>query len=137
MSSSRCHSESTSSCAIGKLTDKRKPYPLSWAEQNLLLSELEPHAADLALFMLNSGAREQEACKLEWDWDIAVPELDTSVFVVPAEFGGRDGTGGVKNGEDRLIVMNSVARSIIDGRRGKHKRIVFASPRVKDAPSTG
>lgn len=115
-------------------TDKRRPYPLSWAEQKLLLSELDADAAEVALFLLNSGVREQEACKLEWDWEVRVPELDANVFVVPADFGGRDGKAGVKNGEERLIVMNSVARTVIDGRRGKHERFVFASPRVKDAP---
>ncbi|NMG00977.1 hypothetical protein GPA27_26745 [Aromatoleum toluolicum] len=70
-------------------TDRRKPYPLSRAEQKLLLSELDADAAGVALYLLNSRVREQEACKLEWDWEVRVPELDANVFVV-ADFGGRD-----------------------------------------------
>lgn len=31
----------------------------------------------------------------------------------------------MKNREDRLIVLNAVARSVIDARRGVHKRFVF------------
>jgi hypothetical protein len=31
----------------------------------------------------------------------------------------------VKNGEERLVVLNRVARSVIDSRRGKHPDIVF------------
>ncbi|MBA1200430.1 hypothetical protein G7009_01255 [Pseudomonas capeferrum] len=58
------------------------------------------------------------ACR-EWrDWEIAVPELDTSVFLIPADFGGRHEKSGVKNREERLVVLNSVARSIIEKQRG-------------------
>jgi integrase len=32
----------------------------------------------------------------------------------------------VKNGTDRLIVLNSIARSVIERRRGVHDRFVFA-----------
>lgn len=96
----------------------RKPYPLSWDEQRRLFSELpaDPNA-QMALFKVNTGTREQEVCGLEWDWEIAVPELGTSIFVVPAEV--------VKNDEDRLVVLNAVAKSVIEARRGVHKRYVF------------
>lgn len=40
-------------------------------------------------------------------------------------FGGRNGSSGVKNKEDRVVVMNRVARSVIDAQRGKHKTFVF------------
>lgn len=110
-------------------TDKRKPYPLSWAEQKLLLSEMDGEIANIALFLANSGAREQEACKLQWDWEVTIPELDTSVFVVPSDFGGRSEKAGVKNGEERLVIMNSVARSVIEQQRGEHPVFVFPSPK--------
>lgn len=112
-------------------TDKRPPYPISWAEQKLLLSELDGEIAKIALFLLNSGAREQEPIKLQWDWEHKIPELETSVFVVPKDFGGRSEKAGVKNGEDHLIVMNSVARSVIESQRGKHPLYVFPSPKLK------
>ena len=53
--------------------------------------------------------------KLRWDWEIPVPELGTSVFLIPADFGGRHENAGVKNGDERLIVLNSVAKSVIEG----------------------
>lgn len=37
----------------------------------------------MALFALNTGVRQEELCGLRWDWEIAVPELETSVFILP------------------------------------------------------
>lgn len=55
-----------------------------------------------------------------------MPELETSVFLIPAEFGGRTEDSGVKNGEDRLVVLNQVAKSVVEGQRGKDDVYVFA-----------
>lgn len=106
-------------------SDQRKAYPLSWQEQKALISELPSHLAAMALFNVNTGCREQEICKLQWDWELEVPELNTSVFIVPSMFGGRNGKGGVKNKEDRVVVLNRVARSVIEAQRGKHSLYVF------------
>ena len=100
-----------------KVTDARKPYPLSWDEQTALFRELPMHLARMALFKVNSGCREQEVCSLRWDWEIEVPELETSVFLIPEER--------VKNGEERLVVLNRVSRSVIDSVRGGHPTYVF------------
>ena len=67
-------------------TDARKPYPLTWTEQRTLQQELPDHLANMMLFKINTGTREQEVCKLKWDWEVQVPELNTSVFLIPAEF---------------------------------------------------
>lgn len=99
------------------LTDSRSPYPLSWEEQALFFSMLPRHLEQMALFKVNTGTREQEVCQLRWEWEVDVPELNTSVFVIP---GSR-----VKNREDRLVVMNEVARSVIDSVRDKHETYVF------------
>ena len=107
------------------IADSRKPYPLSWDEQSRLLRELPDHLARMALFKVNTGTREQEVCQLRWDWEIEVPELGTSVFLIPVDFGGRTENSGVKNGEERLVVLNDVARSIIDSCRGQHPDRVF------------
>lgn len=101
-----------------KVTDARKPYPLSWDEQNKLFRELPNHLATIALFKVNTGCREQEVCRLRWDWEVEVPELSTSVFIVPGEV--------LKNSEDRLIVLNRTAKSVVDGQRGLHPRYVFS-----------
>lgn len=103
----------------------RKPYPLSWDEQSILFSEFPAHLQTMALFKVNTGCREQEVCKLRWDWEIPVPELNASVFLIPAGFGGRHEKAGVKNGDERLVVLNGVAKSIIDQQRGKSAEWVF------------
>jgi integrase len=103
----------------------RKPYPMSWTEQSILFGELPAHLQTMALFKVNTGCREQEVCKLRWDWEISVPELGTSVFLIPADFGGRHAKSGVKNGDERLVVLNNVAKSIIDQQRGLSKDWVF------------
>lgn len=113
---------------LTKLEEKkssRKPYPMSWEEQSILFGELPAHLQTMALFKVNTGCREQEVCKLRWDWEISVPELETSVFLIPADFGGRHARSGVKNGDERLVVLNSVARSIIEKQRGVNKDWVF------------
>lgn len=113
---------------LTKLEEKkssRKPYPMSWDEQSILFGELPAHLQTMALFKVNTGCREQEVCKLRWDWEISVPELETSVFLIPADFGGRHARSGVKNGDERLVVLNSVAMSIIEKQRGVSKEWVF------------
>ena len=100
-----------------KIEDSRPPYPLSWEEQARLFAELPEHLARMALFKVNTGTRDKEVCRLRWDWEVRVPELDTSVFVIP---GAR-----VKNGEERLVVLNRFASSVIAGVRGQHPEYVF------------
>ena len=99
------------------ISDQRKPYPLSWEEQDRLFRELPRHLADMALFAVNTGCRDSEICQLRWDWEVAVSELNTSVFIIPGEH--------VKNSEDRLVVVNRIAQSVIDAQRGKHRTHVF------------
>lgn len=113
---------------ITKLEEKktrRSPYPLSWDEQSILFAELPDHLRRMALYKVNSGSREQEVVKLRWDWEIPVPELKTSVFLIPADFGGRHESSGVKNGDERLVVLNNVAKSVIEGQRGLDPVWVF------------
>ncbi|MCU1760084.1 tyrosine-type recombinase/integrase [Pseudomonas sp. 14P_8.1_Bac3] len=113
---------------ISMLEEKRssrKPYPLSWEEQSMLFAEIPDHLLRMALYKVNTGSREQEVCKLRWDWEIRVPELETSVFLIPSGFGGRHEKAGVKNGDERLVVLNRVAMSVIDGQRGLHRDLVF------------
>jgi len=98
--------------------DKRQPYPLSWEEQARLLKELPPHLAEMALFAVNTGCRDGEICSLMWEWEVQVPAFNTSVFIVPGRY--------VKNGDDRLVVLNQVARSVVEARRGQHETHVFA-----------
>jgi integrase len=89
-----------------KVTDARQPYPLSWDEQVRLFQQLPAHVARMALFKVNTGCRDQEVCGLRWEWEVAVPELETTVFLIPGHK--------VKNGDERLVVLNRVARSVVD-----------------------
>ena len=100
-----------------EVDDARSPYPLSWEEQKYLLMSLPAHLGRMALFKVNTGTREQEVCQLRWDWEVEIPELGTSVFLVPAHL--------VKNKEDRLVVLNDVAKSIVEAQRGQHPSRVF------------
>ena len=78
---------------------------------------LPSHLQRMALFKVNTGTREQEVCGLRWEWEERVPTLGTSVFVIPGNH--------VKNKEDRVVVLNAVARSIVDGQRDQHPTWVF------------
>jgi len=98
-------------------TDKRRPYPLSWDEQTKLFKELPVHLAQMAMFAVNTGCRDGEICRLCWDWEAKVPELNTTVFIVPGQH--------VKNGDDRLVVLNQIALSVVDAQRGKNPTHVF------------
>jgi integrase len=104
----------------------RNPYPLSWEEQTRLFARLPQHLARMALVKVNTGLREQEVVQLRWAWEQRVPELDVTVFVIPARFGGRRRNSGVKNGEDRLVVLNETAKAVIDACRGEHPEFVFS-----------
>ena len=99
--------------------DKRTPYPLSMEEQRLLFSELTAHLSRMALFKVNTGTREHEVCGLRWSWEVRVPELDTSVFIIPRDH--------VKNGLERFVVLNRIAQSVIEGCRGEHEEFVFTT----------
>lgn len=96
---------------------KRQPYPLNWEEQERLLGELPEYLAQMALFAVNTGCRDQEVCSLRWDWEVAVPQLGTSVFIIPRTF--------VKNGDERLVVLNDFAKAAVDARRGTTPTHVF------------
>lgn len=67
--------------------------------------------------MLNTGLRDQELCQLSWDWEVDVPEIGGSVFVIPA--------AQAKNHEERVVMLNRVAREVVARQRGKHPSRVF------------
>jgi len=86
----------------------RKPYPLEWQEQSQLFAELPAHLERMALFDVNTGLRAAELYGLRWSWEIQVPELDTSVFMLPEDM--------TKNGEEWIVVLNRIARSVVADR---------------------
>lgn len=100
--------------AIG---EKRKPRPISWIEQTRLLNQLPGYLADMTLFALNTGMRDQEICSLKWEWEHRVTGLDAMVFVLPDEV--------TKNGRERIVPLNSTARSIVEQQRKSSEGFVF------------
>jgi len=97
---------------------QREPRPMSWHEQKRLLPALPAHLARMALFVLNTGVRDDVVCSLQWEWEIKVPQLGISVFEVPqAHVKGRR--------RSRVAVCNSVAQSIVESVRGQHETHVF------------
>lgn len=65
----------------------------------------------MALFTVNTGGCDGEICSLQWKWYVPVPELNTAVFIIPGD--------NVKNGDERLVVLNSIAFDIVNKQRGK------------------
>lgn len=98
-------------------TDAREPYPLSRDEQTKLFAALPEHLRMMCFFAVNTGLRNREVCGLRWDDEVEIPELKTSVFIIPKER--------IKNQQDRLVVLNRVARAVIDRVRGDHPVWVF------------
>ena len=94
-----------------------KPYPLSWKEQDKLFQALPKHLADAALYAVNTGCREQEVCQLRWDWEVDVPDMETSIFILPESI--------TKTSTERVVVLNTIAQRVIESRRGIHKEFVF------------
>ena len=97
--------------------DPRLPYPLSWEEQDRLFRRLPTHLARMALFAVNTGLRQSNVCGLQWTWEITVPEIARSVFVIPAE--------AFKTKRPHVVILNDVAWSIIKAQRGLHPIWVF------------
>ena len=71
----------------------------------------------MALFKVNTGTREKDLCYLSWQWEVPIAELGTSVFIIPEDW--------VKNGEERLLVLNRIAMSVIEKVRGEHPEYVL------------
>lgn len=96
--------------------DKRKPHPLSWEEQETLFKVLPPHLANMALFAVNTGCRDSEICGLRWEWEVRL-DTERTVFVIPG--------AAVKNRDDRLVILNDIAQSVIEQVRRQHSVYVF------------
>ncbi len=106
------------------LDDARKPRPISWSEQRKLLPLLPPHLQRMALFDLNTGARDDVVCNLRWEWEVYLEDFKCSVFIVPPRYvKGRKGW--------RPLICNRVAQSVIEEQRGKHPEFVFTYLRGK------
>jgi integrase len=108
---------------LDEAAQKREPYPLSWHEQAQLLPQLPSLNADMLEFTLNTGARDENVCGLRWDWEVKVPELKRSVFVIPPEH--------YKTNRKHVLILNDVATHIVERHRGRHNEFVFVYRRER------
>jgi len=99
------------------VTRVKKPYTLNWNEQKKFFAQLPAHLLAMATFSVNTGCRDQEVCGLRWDWECFIPELKTTLFVLPSE--------AAKNGQERIIILNTLAKEVIEKQRGQHDTFVF------------
>jgi hypothetical protein len=51
---------------LDEAAQKREPYPITWAEQAKLLMRLPAHLQDMVEFSVNTGARDENVCGLQW-----------------------------------------------------------------------
>jgi integrase len=102
---------------------RRPPYPITWVEQAELVKRLPAHLQRMVLFALNTGARDDNVCRLRWAWERPVPELNRSVFVIPAEE--------FKGQRAHVLILNDVAWRIVEECRDTHKEFVFVYRRER------
>jgi integrase len=74
-------------------------------------------SASLVLFAVKTGLRESNVCGLEWAWEVGVPEVGRSVFVIPPE--------AFKSKRAHVVVLNDAAWSIVQAQRGLDPTWVF------------
>jgi integrase len=96
----------------------RAPYPITWDEQDRLFQRLPARLARMALFAVHTGLRDSNVCRLEWAWEVPVPEVGRSVFVIPPE--------AFKAKRSHVVILNDVAWSIVQTQRGMDPIWVFA-----------
>ncbi len=105
-------------------TDKQTTRPIEYTEERELLKHLNDDWKDIWAFAVNSGLRDQAQANLRWNWEVELPTLNTTAFIIPREH--------LKYGKniqgDWLLVLNKTNRDIIERWRGKHKTYVFPSP---------
>jgi integrase len=90
---------------------KRKPRPITVAEQDRLMKGMPQYLMDMALFALHTGLRDQEICGLQWEHERKIAGTNDTVFIVTEER--------AKNSHERIVPLNSVARSIVNRYRGQ------------------
>lgn len=102
---------------LDEKAQKRSPYPITWSEQAKLLMRLPGHLQQMVEFSVNTGARDSNVCGLRWEWEVPVPDIKRSVFIIPAGF--------FKSERPHVLVLNDVAWDIVERQRGGHPEFVF------------
>jgi integrase len=98
--------------------DARKPYRLTWEEQDKLLEALDQprrvHLVAPVMFAISTGARQAEVTGLRWDWEQRIDGIpEYSVWLIPAEVRKQSARLTKSQQTGRYLVANAMARSII------------------------
>lgn len=105
--------------AFDKLpNDNRKPRPLSWLDQDALFGELPPHLQGELIVYVNTGLRDRELNSMRWENELDLPG-GIMGFIIDAKGSTR------QKDKQRLVLFNSEASAIVDGRRGENHDYVF------------
>ena len=86
---------------------------LTMDEQRRIFALLPPILARAALFSVNTGIRKGELIKLRWGWKVH----SEPAFIIPCT--------DHKNGQDRIVVLNSIADNIVHYQEGQDRELVF------------
>ena len=91
----------------------RKPYPITWIEQAKLFPRMSDRLRRICIFAVNTGVRRSEIFKLKWIDERSVDGIP--LFILRE----------TKNGQDRPIILNRLAKRAVNAMRGKHPIRVF------------
>lgn len=100
---------------------RKIPYPLSWAKQEQFFDLLPGRMRKMALLAVNTGLRERSLINLRWSWEVGNETLGETVFEIPGKY--------MKNGRPMTLVLNRVARQVIESMRGYDSEFVFGKVR--------
>lgn len=102
---------------LGVSGECRMSWPLTFDEQDKIFRCL-PTGWDVgaAIFAVNTGVRKAELFGLKWDDQVRVPGLEAYVFVL----------NDTKNGEQRAVVCNSIARRAVDAQMAYQQKHVMS-----------
>jgi len=84
-----------------------------------LVPKLPTHLQQMVLYTVNTGARDDNVCGLRWSWEVPVPEIARSVFVIPPEQ--------YKANRPHVQILNDVAWSVVEECRGMHEDYVLST----------
>lgn len=96
---------------------RKQPYPLSWQEQEAFFDLLPGRKRKMALFDVNTGLRDTPLVNLRWSWEQHEEALGETVFRIPAEY--------MKNGKPMTLILNRIARQVVESLRGSDETYVF------------
>jgi integrase len=102
----------------------RHGYPLTWREQDLLFRQM-PTGWDVCacVFAINTGVRKEELFGLRWEDEVRLPELGDDIFVLILNR--------TKNGMQRAVIPNSIARRCVDNMRGQNSEWIFPLTKMR------